>query len=101
MSDPLGNGTPPGDSLARDPDDFFTETRMSFGDHIEELRLHLWRAIGGLILCLFLGFILDGFGYGLDLPLYPGAKTNHLRISHWVAVIRGQPTTPGERLKFG
>ena len=28
----MSNGTPP------DPDDFFAETRMSFGDHIEELR---------------------------------------------------------------
>ena len=27
-----------------DPDDFFAETRMSFGDHIEDLRTHLWRA---------------------------------------------------------
>jgi sec-independent protein translocase protein TatC len=63
MSDPLGNGTPPGDSLARDPDDFFSETRMSFGDHIEELRLHLWRAIGGLAFCLVIGFVLDAIGY--------------------------------------
>ena len=30
-----------------DPDDFFAETRMSFGDHIEDLRTHLWRAIKG------------------------------------------------------
>jgi len=63
MSDPLGNGTPPGDSLARDPDDFFAETRMSFGDHIEELRRHLWRAIAGLGFCLVIGFVLDAVGY--------------------------------------
>ncbi len=87
--------------IIRDPDDFFVETRMSFGDHIEELRLHLWRAIAGLVLCLFIGFIFDAIGYCLDLPLYPGARTNQLRASHWVAVIRGQPTTPGERLPFG
>ena len=59
--------------IIRDPDDFFAETRMSFGDHIEELRAHLWRAIAGLLLCLFLGFILDGLGYAFDLPLYPGS----------------------------
>jgi sec-independent protein translocase protein TatC len=40
-------------------DDFFADTRMSFGDHLEELRLHLWRAIAGfgvaMILCFFIG----------------------------------------------
>jgi sec-independent protein translocase protein TatC len=30
-----------------DPEDFFAETRMSFGDHIEVLRTHLIRAITG------------------------------------------------------
>jgi sec-independent protein translocase protein TatC len=41
------------------PDDFFDQTRMTFGDHLEELRLHLWRAIAGfgvaMILCFFIG----------------------------------------------
>jgi len=87
--------------IIRDPYDFFAETRMSFGDHIEELRAHLWKAIGGLLLCLFLGFILDGIGYVTDWPLYPGAKTSHLRASYWVARITGDPVNPGERLKFG
>ena len=27
-----------------DPDDMFKDTRMSFGDHIEDLRAHLMRA---------------------------------------------------------
>jgi sec-independent protein translocase protein TatC len=45
-----GNGTPP------DPDDFFAETRMSFGDHIEELRTHLWRAIYGFGIAVFISF---------------------------------------------
>jgi sec-independent protein translocase protein TatC len=36
-----------------DPEDIFADTRMSFGDHIEELRTHLWRAIAGFIVCLF------------------------------------------------
>jgi sec-independent protein translocase protein TatC len=35
--------------LHRDPEDIFAETRMSFGDHIEELRTHLIRAILGLV----------------------------------------------------
>jgi sec-independent protein translocase protein TatC len=41
-----------------DPDDYFAETRMSFGDHLEELRLHLWRAIGGFMIALVFGFFV-------------------------------------------
>ena len=45
--------------IPKDTDDFFAETRMSFGDHIEELRTHLWRAIYGfgiaLVFSLFIG----------------------------------------------
>jgi sec-independent protein translocase protein TatC len=33
-----------------DPEDYFAETRMSFGDHIEELRTHLIRAIYGFVI---------------------------------------------------
>ena len=42
-----------------DPDDMFADTRMSMGDHIEELRRHLLRAIYGfalgLLFSLFIG----------------------------------------------
>jgi sec-independent protein translocase protein TatC len=41
-----------------DPDDFFAETRMSFGDHIEELRVHLWRSIYGFGIALFFSFFI-------------------------------------------
>jgi sec-independent protein translocase protein TatC len=41
-----------------DPDDFFSETRMSFGDHLEDLRLHLWRAVKGFFFACVLGFII-------------------------------------------
>ena len=51
-----------GRSKYPDPDDFFADTRMSFGDHLEELRLHLWRAIGGFLVALVLGFVV---GYPL------------------------------------
>src|SRR3954447_16034343 len=47
----MSNGTP-------DPDDFFADTRMSFGDHIEELRVHLWRAIAGFAVALFASFFI-------------------------------------------
>jgi len=43
-------------------EDFFKDTRMSFGDHLEELRWRMWRAIKGLGLCLVIGFILDSIG---------------------------------------
>src|SRR5262245_16736679 len=35
-----------------DSEDLFADTRMSFGEHIEELRTHLWRAIVGFLICL-------------------------------------------------
>jgi sec-independent protein translocase protein TatC len=41
-----------------DADDLFADTRMSFGDHIEELRTHLWRAIVGFLICLVLSFFI-------------------------------------------
>src|SRR5438309_85586 len=41
-----------------DPDDFFAHPRMSFGDHIEDLRTHLIRAIKGFLLALFVSFFL-------------------------------------------
>jgi sec-independent protein translocase protein TatC len=41
-----------------DPDDFFADTRMSIGDHIEDLRTHLFRAIGGFLVGLIFGFFL-------------------------------------------
>ena len=36
-------------SQAPDPEDMFSDTRMSFGDHIEDLRAHLIRAILGFV----------------------------------------------------
>jgi sec-independent protein translocase protein TatC len=48
----MSNGIP------KDPDDFFAETRMSFGDHIEDLRTHLWRAILGFGVALFFSFFV-------------------------------------------
>jgi sec-independent protein translocase protein TatC len=48
----MSNGTP------RDPDDFFAETRMTFGDHLEDLRIHLWRAVAGFGVALFLSFFI-------------------------------------------
>jgi sec-independent protein translocase protein TatC len=61
-------------SLFNDRDaseDLFADTRMSFGDHIEELRWHLFRAIIGTSLVLVGVFVLDGIGYFLNPYLLP------------------------------
>jgi sec-independent protein translocase protein TatC len=44
-----------------DPDDLFAHTRMSLGDHIEELRTHLWRAIKGFLVAMVLGFFVANY----------------------------------------
>ena len=40
-------------------EDPFSATRMSLGDHIEELRLRLWKALAGFGVALVLGFFLS------------------------------------------
>jgi sec-independent protein translocase protein TatC len=49
------NGTIP------DPEDYFSDTRMTFGDHIEELRVHLWRALAGFGVALFFSFFIGWY----------------------------------------
>src|SRR5262249_16965128 len=44
-----------------DPDDFFSDTRMTFGEHIEDLRTHLLRALKGFLLCVIVSFFFGGF----------------------------------------
>src|SRR5438876_40530 len=39
-------------------DDYFAESRMTFGEHIEALRWHLWRAIIGFAFCLVGSFFI-------------------------------------------
>lgn len=43
-------------------EDMFSDTRMSFGDHLEDLRTHLWRALYGFFLIMVGVFVLDGIG---------------------------------------
>jgi sec-independent protein translocase protein TatC len=50
------------------PDDIFADTRMSFGDHIEELRKHLLRAIYGFLVVLIGGLVLDFVGEQVGNP---------------------------------
>jgi sec-independent protein translocase protein TatC len=44
-------------------EDLFADTRMSFGDHLEELRGRLWRGLGAFALFMALVFFLDVIGY--------------------------------------
>jgi sec-independent protein translocase protein TatC len=46
------------DSHEKYGDDYFAGTRMTFGDHIEALRWHLWRAIIGFAVCLVGAFFV-------------------------------------------
>ena len=43
-----------------DSDDYFAHTRMSFGDHLDELRTHLLRAIGWLLCGMVVAFCFGG-----------------------------------------
>jgi sec-independent protein translocase protein TatC len=49
-----------GEADFHDPDDMFSETRMTFGEHIEDLRTHLLRAIYGFVI-----------GFVIAIPLGP------------------------------
>jgi Tat protein translocase TatC len=43
-------------------EDMFADTRMSFGDHLEDLRTHLWRALYWFFLMIVGVFVLDLIG---------------------------------------
>jgi sec-independent protein translocase protein TatC len=38
-------------------EDLFKDTRMTFGEHLEDLRLHLWRAVYGFLIALVISFV--------------------------------------------
>jgi len=46
-------------------EDLFADSRMTFGEHLEELRMRMWKALKGLGLCLVIGFVLDAIGQSL------------------------------------
>lgn len=51
-----------------DDDDIFKDSRMSFGDHIEELRVRLFNCVKALIFFIGLGITLDYVGKSLNNP---------------------------------
>ena len=59
--------------------DLFGDTTMSFGEHLEALRSHLWKAIAGVaigcVICLFFGTEIVGIiRWPLDQALAPTGK---------------------------
>ena len=63
-----------------DADDMFADTRMSFGDHIEELRTHLWRAIIGFLIAIVVSFGLSIYIMDfIKAPVIKALKEYHAR----------------------
>jgi sec-independent protein translocase protein TatC len=50
-------------------EDLFAHTRMPLGEHLADLQRHLWRALAGFGLILFLVFALDFLGYATGTRL--------------------------------
>ena len=42
-------------------EDLFTETTMTFGEHLEELRVCLWKALVGLVICTVGGLFIGDY----------------------------------------
>lgn len=51
------------------PDDIFDQSRMSFGDHLDELRTRLRKALLGPFIFTILGLLLDGIGSFTGNPM--------------------------------
>ena len=81
--------------------DLFSDTTMSFGEHLEALRSHLWKSLAGVaigcVVCLFFGTEIVGIiRWPLDQALAPtGVKlkddTGQNPIRVWWAKLRGNP----------
>ncbi|MCS7167222.1 MAG: twin-arginine translocase subunit TatC [Gemmatales bacterium] len=44
-----------------DPEDMFADTRMTFGEHLEDLRQHLWRAIWSFVIAVLVSFLFANY----------------------------------------
>ncbi len=58
--------------FSRDGEDHVEATRMPLGEHIHELRGHLWRALGGFGAIVVLCFLLDLVGFLTGTPVGVG-----------------------------
>jgi len=83
------------------PKDLFSDTTMSFGEHLEALRSHLWKALAGVaigcVFSLFFGTEIVGIiRWPLDQALAPMDKkliddTGKNPIPIWWAKLTGKP----------
>jgi sec-independent protein translocase protein TatC len=62
-----------------DPDDMFADTRMTFGEHLEDLRQHLWRAIWSFVIAVFISFFIAHY----VLWIIQAPVENALLEYHW------------------
>ncbi len=65
--------------MPSDDDDIFKESRMSFGDHIEELRTRLFNSVKALIFFVIFGVMMDYLGKSLENP-YIGVARPVMRM---------------------
>jgi len=65
-----------------DPEDLFAHTRMSFGEHLEELRTHMIRALLGFGVCLLVSFLYGK--YVLNFITWPVEKQLMVFYNHRV-----------------
>ena len=85
--------------------DLFSDTTMSFGEHLEALRSHLWKALAGVaigcVFCLFFGTeIVNIIRWPLDQALLPtqgelidDTGVNPIRV-WWAKLTGGEPPKP-------
>jgi len=72
-------------------EDLFANTTMTFGEHLEELRSSLWKAVLSLVVCFVIGlFVGDWVVRRIQDPLVAALDAYYkqqaiLRIQNWVA----------------
>jgi sec-independent protein translocase protein TatC len=70
----MSNGRLPND------EDFFAHTRMSLGDHIEELRGCLWRAVKWFLLAIVIGVLISAYVLEfIQKPIKEGLEASNNR----------------------
>jgi sec-independent protein translocase protein TatC len=82
-------------------DDLFAETTMSFGEHLEELRVCLWKAVIGLVLGFFIGLMLGKPAVELiQRPLTIALDEYYTRLTmKRIAEDREDPNSPLSKFK--
>lgn len=68
--------------MDRPDESLFEDTKMSFGDHIEELRVRLFKAVIGVVIGFFVGlYIADDVVNALQKPLRAAISDFKARVS--------------------